>query len=71
LCIKLNDMSISEMKVLAFEKLSALNEESAIKEILEHLETLNTNKKSKVYNLSSHLESINERYSETLQKLAE
>ncbi len=64
-------MSISEMKVLAFEKLSALNEESAIKEILLHLEYLNNVKKSKVYNLSIHLDSINERYSETLQNLAE
>ena len=64
-------MSTAEMKVKAFEELSALTEESAIKEILLHLETLNNDKKSKVYNLSNHLESINERYSETLQKLAE
>ena len=59
------------MKVLAFEKLSALNEESAIKEILLHLEELNNNDKGRVYNLSRHLESINDRYSETLKKLAE
>lgn len=64
-------MSILEKKVLAFEKLAALQNEEGIDEILAHLEKLNNEAKSRVYNLSKHTQSINQRYDETLKKLAE
>ena len=59
------------MKVKAIEKLAALQDEAAVKEILEHLEKLNELEKKKIYNLSSHFEDISKRYDETLKKIAE
>lgn len=59
------------MKVKAFEKLAALNDEVALKEILEHLQKLSENEKQRTYNLSKHFDSINNRYGNTLKKLAE
>lgn len=62
-------MSISEMKVLAFEKLSALNEESAIKEILLHLEKLNNTVTS--FDADAFFEEASNKYDDVLQKLAQ
>jgi hypothetical protein len=62
-------MSISEMKVLAFEKLSALNEESAIKEILLHLEELNQSKPP--FDTDAFFEKASTKYDDVLQKLAQ
>ena len=62
-------MSISEMKVLAFEKLSALNEESAIKEILLHLEKLNIPKPA--FDTDVFFEKASSKYDDVLQKLAQ
>lgn len=64
-------MSVAEMKVKAFEKLAALHDEAAVREILEHLEKLNDAEKTKVYNLSGHFGDLSKRYDETLKKLAE
>jgi translation elongation factor EF-1alpha len=56
---------------LAFEKLAALQNEEAIDEILVHLIELDAGEKTRIYNLSKHTGSIEERYGETLQKLAQ
>ncbi len=64
-------MSTFEKKALAFEKLAALQNEEAIDEILAHLEKLNNETKSRIYNLSKHSESISKSYNETLKKLAQ
>ena len=64
-------MSVLEKKALAFEKLAALNNEEGIDEILEHLERLNSDAKTRVYNLSKLVASISQQFDETLKKLAE
>jgi hypothetical protein len=62
-------MSIAEMKVLAFEKLSALNEEAAIKEILMHLEDLGSPRTK--FNTDAFFEKMSTKYDDVLQKLAQ
>lgn len=64
-------MSVLEKKALAFEKLAALQNEEGIDEILAHLEKLNSDAKTKIYNLSKYADSISQRYDETLKKLAQ
>ncbi len=64
-------MSVAEMKVKSIEKLAALQDEAAVKEILEHLEKLNESEKQKAYDLSRHFGDLSKRYDETLKKLAE
>jgi hypothetical protein len=64
-------MSVAEMKLAAFEKLAVINEEKALKEILEHLEKLSLVEKQKVYNLSRHFNDLSNQYDETLKKLAQ
>ena len=64
-------MSVLEKKALAFEKLAALQSEEGIDEILAHLEKLNSDANTRIYNLSRHIESISDRYDETLKKLAQ
>ena len=64
-------MSTLEKKVLAFEKLAALQNEEAIEEILAHLEKLNGEPRFRVYNFSKHYEAVSEQYNETLKKLAQ
>lgn len=64
-------MSTLEKKALAFEKLAALQNDEAIDEILAHLDKLNIETRSRIYNLSKHTESISQRYDETLKKLAQ
>mgnify|MGYP006365109403 CR=1 FL=1 len=63
-------MSVLEKKALAFEKLAALQNEDVIDEILAHLEKLNAEAKTRIYNLSRHLDSVSNRYDDTLNKLA-
>ncbi len=62
-------MSITEMKVQAFEKLASLNEESAIKEILVHLETLTAPKPT--FDADKFFEKSVEKYDDVLRKLAQ
>jgi hypothetical protein len=69
--IKFDVMSTLEKKALAFEKLAALQNESAIEEIIVLLDKLNNEINARVYNLSNHTESISQRYDETLKKLAQ
>ena len=62
-------MSTIEKKGYALEKIAALQNESALDEIISHLERLE--KENKVYNLSQHFEEVNAKYSDVLKKLAE
>lgn len=57
------------MKVLAFEKLSALKDESAVKEVLAHLETLHP--KENGFNVDTFFEKESAKYDDVLQKLAQ
>jgi hypothetical protein len=60
-------MSVAEMKVKAIEKLAALQDEAAVKEILEHLEKLNAKK----FDADDFFKKTSEQYGEVLKKLAE
>jgi hypothetical protein len=60
-------MSVAEMKVKAFEKLAALQDEAAVKEILEHLEKLNAKK----FDTDAFFKKTSEQYGDVLKKLAE
>ena len=65
-------MSISEMKLIAINEITKLENEDAVKEILDHLAKINTASDStKSLNLFQHYEKIKEQYSTTLQKLAQ
>jgi hypothetical protein len=64
-------MSVAEMKLAAINEISKLQDESAVKEILEHLVRISTLKKKKVFNLSQHYNKVKEQYGNVLQKLAQ
>lgn len=63
-------MSVAEMKLAAINEISKLNDENAIKEILEHLVRLSSSKSEKQYNLSQHFDEITNKYGKVLEKLA-
>lgn len=63
-------MSVAEMKVKAFEKLAALNDEAALKEILEHLDKLKPEEEQK-FDTDAFFKKASEQYGEVLKKLAE
>jgi len=60
-------MSVEELKQEAIKKISAINDETAIKEILDHLQKLS---QGEAYILSGHYDSIKQKYQSVLQKLA-
>jgi hypothetical protein len=62
-------MSTLEMKAKAFEKLAAINEESAIKEVLHFLENLQPSKEE--FDADNFFKSASEKYGDILQKLAQ
>lgn len=64
-------MSINEMKLKVIEKITSLDDEETLKDILSSLEKSENKSEIKVYNLSQHVESISKQYDETLKKLAE
>jgi hypothetical protein len=64
-------MSVAEMKLAAINEISKLKDESAVKEILEHLAKISSEKEEKVFNLSQHYSKVKEQYSNVLQKLAQ
>jgi len=65
-------MSISEMKLIAINEITKLENENAVKEILDHLAKINSATNStKSLNLFQHYDKIKEQYSSTLQKLAQ
>jgi len=63
-------MSVAEMKVKAFEKLALLNNEAALKEILEHLDKLKQDEENK-FDTDTFFKKASEQYGEVLKKLAE
>ena len=63
-------MSVAEMKVQAFEKLAALNDEAALKEILEHLDKLKQGEEQK-FETDGFFKKASEQYGDVLKKLAE
>ena len=64
-------MSIAELKLKAIEKLTTLDNEDTLRNILEQLNKEENKIDSKVPNLSKHFESISNRYDNTLKKLAQ
>ena len=64
-------MSIAEMKLKAIKKITSLEDESILKNILLELDKSENIKESKPLNLSQHFESISKRYDNTLKKLAQ
>ena len=64
-------MSIAELKLKVIEKLTTLNNEDTLMNILEQLNEREKKQDSKTHNLSRHFESISERYDSTLKKLAQ
>ncbi len=63
-------MSIAEMKVQVFEKLAALNDEAALKEILDYLDKVKQGDDKK-FNTDAFFKKASEQYGEVLKKLAE
>ncbi len=65
-------MSIAEMKVVAINEITKLEDENAIKEILDHLAKFPKDASEvKSINLSQHYENIKSQFGNTLQKLAQ
>lgn len=64
-------MSVAEMKLAAINEIAKLNDESAIKEILDHLAKLSSNQNETKYNLSQHFDEVAKRYGKVLEKLAQ
>jgi len=65
-------MSIAEMKLVAINEIAKLEDENAIKEILEHLEKISSgDANSKSFNLYQHFDTVKEKYGDVLQKLAQ
>ncbi|MEO8569783.1 MAG: hypothetical protein ABI419_11615 [Ginsengibacter sp.] len=64
-------MSIAELKLKAIEKLTTLDNEETLKNILNQLEGKENKSEVKIHNLSQHFESISNRYNDALKKLAQ
>ncbi len=64
-------MSIAEMKLIAINGITKLEDEKDIKEILDHLEKISSEEgKTKSFNLYQHFDKVTEKYGDVLQKLA-
>ena len=60
------------MKLIAINEITKLENEHAVKEILDHLAKINSATDStKTLNLFQHYDKIKEQHSNTLQKLAQ
>lgn len=59
------------MKLAAINEISKLNNEAAVKEILEHLAMISSANENKALNLSQHYDKVKKQYSNVLQKLAQ
>ncbi|MBS4063778.1 MAG: hypothetical protein KGZ74_04420 [Chitinophagaceae bacterium] len=60
-------MSVAEMKIKAIEKITALNDEAAVKAALEYIEKLN----DKYFDTDKFFKQVSEEYGDVLKKLAE
>ena len=63
-------MSVAEMKIKVISKITSINNEIVLQEILTFLENV-TEKEKDTLNLSKNYDAIKEQYSDVLQKLAQ
>jgi len=63
-------MSVAEMKLAAINEISKLNNEAAIKEILEHLAKISMEENTK-FDTEAFFEKASKKYDDILQKLAQ
>jgi threonine aldolase len=63
-------MSIAEMKLAAINEIGKLEDEKAVKEILEHLAKISKNENKK-YDTDAFFQKASEKYDDVLQKLAQ
>jgi hypothetical protein len=61
-------MSVEEMKLKAIDKITEIQNETLLAEVLNYLESVE--KKQGKLNLSQHYDSIKEKYGDVLEKLA-
>ena len=65
-------MSISEMKLIAISEITKMENEDAVKKILDHLAKINIESNPTTpLSLFKHYDKIKEQYDTTLQKLAQ
>ena len=60
-------MSVAEMKIKAIEKITALNDEAVVKEVLAYIEKLNVQQ----FDADKFFKKAAEQYGDVLKKLAE
>ena len=63
-------MSVAEMKLAAIAEISKLNDENAIKQILEHLAKIST-EVNQPFDVEAFFKKAAEKYDDVLQKLAQ
>jgi hypothetical protein len=63
-------MSVAEMKLAAINEISKLNNEAAIKEILEHLAKISMEENTK-FDPEAFFDKASKKYDDILQKLAQ
>lgn len=63
-------MSVAEMKLAAIAEISKLKDESALKEILEHLAKISGNI-DQPFDVDAFFKKVAEKHDEVLQKLAQ
>lgn len=63
-------MSTAEMKIEAINKITSVNDEFTLKEVLKLLKEADE-AEEELFKLSSHYEAIKEQYGDVLQKLAQ
>jgi len=63
-------MSVAEMKLAAINEISKLNNEAAVKEILDHLAKISKAENSK-FDTEAFFEKASQKYDDILQKLAQ
>jgi hydrogenase maturation factor len=64
-------MSTIEMKEEIMKKVSKIDSEDVLQQVLQYLHTLNTPKETKTLNLSQHYDKVVEQYGNVLAKLAQ
>lgn len=63
-------MSIAEMKLAAINEISKLEDEQAVKEILDHLSKISLNENKK-FEADDFFKDASKKYDDVLQKLAQ
>ncbi len=63
-------MSIAEMKLAAINEIGKLDDEKAVKEILEHLAKISGNENKK-FDADAFFQKASEKYDDVLQKLVQ